>query len=58
MSNIFCYFVKENLLFLASLGTRDLVFAEITLSRLLVVAGFVTDNFKLKNKYDAKRKYD
>lgn len=29
-----------------------------TLSRLLVVAKFVTDNFQLKNKYNAKRKYD
>ena len=29
-----------------------------TLSRLLVVAGFVKIKFQLKNKYDAKRKYD
>ena len=30
----------------------------LTFPRLLVVADFVTDNFQLKNKYDAKRKYD
>lgn len=30
----------------------------LTLSRLLVVAGFVKIKFLTKNKYDAKRKYD